>query len=114
MRPNGPLRVALSSPEALTLHAESRFATSFYEDILGLIQLVTAKGLEGEFNVVSRGSFTLSEVASEFGSSPTYGSFQYEVPLLDNTSAAKLVPGLKEDSFARFCQFARIALGAPR
>lgn len=98
MRPNSTLRLLTERNSRLFLSARSRFNYVLHDDIVRFVEHALRTDLAGIFNIASSTPILLGDVASELGLSAEFGSYDYDVGLIDQGPAASIEPSFSRSS----------------
>jgi nucleoside-diphosphate-sugar epimerase len=95
MRPNSVSKIIENKDQAnLNLTSTSEFYIVTYDEILRFITLSIESNIYGTFNIFHSPPVNLREIADHYGSHPKWGKFRYLRPLISNSKAIQLLPGL--------------------
>jgi len=81
------------------LGADSRYNYILQKDVAAFIRLALERDLTGVYNVASRGTVRLGDIASVLRLRAQFGDTLYDIGPVDATKAAKIMPSLARESW---------------
>lgn len=105
MRPNNLTRLLFEDHPSLSLSPTSSLNCLLYEDVLHFINTAITNDLTGTYNLAAAKNACLQEIADAFAKSANFGSFNYQVGLIDHSKASAVAAQFNETSLEKIHTF---------
>jgi nucleoside-diphosphate-sugar epimerase len=99
MRPNSTYRLLTERDCRLFLSPMSRFNYVLHSDIADFVKTCLERDISGVFNTASASELLLGEIAEQLGVTAQFGSYNYDVGLVDQSPAAEICPAFARPSW---------------
>jgi nucleoside-diphosphate-sugar epimerase len=91
MRPNTTKRMLTERAVTVFLSGDSRFNYVLHEDVVAFIRLALDRDLTGIYNIASRDTVTLAEIAKQLDLDVHFGKHRYDIGPVDSGRAANVM-----------------------
>lgn len=99
MRSNSTYRMLTERDCGLFLSPRSRFNYVLHSDIADFVKICLERDISGVFNAASASTILLGDVAEQLKITPRFGTYDYDVGLIDQSPAAEICPAFSRPSW---------------
>jgi len=104
-RKNNTLKILDADPCELSVTADSLFNYVLHTDVESLISYILKTDIQGIFNVAAARNIAISDVAKLSNKSVKYGTFHYDVGLINNSKITNICKSFEKTSEQTILQF---------